>query len=1022
MAIPLRSLLTIPFVLQVVSLTSLVGFFSYRSSQSTIEQFARHIMKEMSEHIVTDFDRYLQSAHDINQSHIAAVQFGAIDLQNLDDLHRYLTFELTQDRMASAFTFGTARGDARIVEWSWDSETAARSSVLDNTLLRIRIVDNDVPSESRVYSLDESGRPQKLIETLPAPNIREQIWYQQAVATGQPGWTEPSNFAAGADRYIDAYAPLYGQYQEPLGVFSVRLSLDKLSHFLSTIPMSENGLAFIVRKDGLLVASNRPAPNHAEQPNDDELTVKVGHIDAQNRVESSTLEFALRHLEQLPGGIEAVSSAYESTLHVGDELQFLKVVPYRDDYGLDWRIVLLIPQSDFAGEIYADVRRMMILCEIALITSLIFVALIARRVTRPLKRLNQATLAYAVGARTVPLHPSSVQEIETLRSAFESMVAKLDTQKQEIDEFHTNYQRSLENEIAERTSTLERTTSQLKEAQRIAHVGSWEFDIVAQRLSWSEQLFQIMGRPVTAGEPSPDEVFAIVHPEDRYLFRQTLKRAITDGVAYNMELRVLHPDGTLRYLANRGEGLLDAHNKVTRLVGTSTDVTEHKKSELILQKLSQELSEWRDRYKMATWAGKQSIFEYDVLADQYTWDSHLSHILGYSPQEAPRTFIESVRLIHPDDFPLFRKMIHRGTNASLCTIELRLRRKDGTYVWVEEWGTLQRDEQGQLVTVVGSLRDISDRKQVDLALEESVSTLRQITENLPIFFGLRSVDNQNWLYINTAFESITGYPIQCMYEQAAFYQKLIHPDDLKSLEQHTVFEENGSPREQVFRIVKASQEIRWIRMIEFPVYSQSGEILRVAVSAQDITHWKKSELELKLLNAQLQELATTDSLTKIPNRRQFRESLNQIWRQHQREQQSLALLMLDIDHFKKYNDHYGHPSGDRCLYSTAQLLTQCVYRPGDLIARYGGEEFMILLSNTKRKGAVEIARRIQKAMARLAIPHQMSGVADHVTFSIGIVVVDMPNAVTCEQAIAEADKMLYQAKQIRNTYCISKIS
>jgi diguanylate cyclase (GGDEF)-like protein len=150
--------------------------------------------------------------------------------------------------------------------------------------------------------------------------------------------------------------------------------------------------------------------------------------------------------------------------------------------------------------------------------------------------------------------------------------------------------------------------------------------------------------------------------------------------------------------------------------------------------------------------------------------------------------------------------------------------------------------------------------------------------------------------------------------------------------------------------------------------------------------------------------------------------LAQEWSRHQREGLPLTIMMLDIDHFKAYNDTYGHPAGDRCLTQIAKVLKQNMQRPGDLVARYGGEEFIILLPNTHRVGATSIAQRLQAQLAQQAIPHVASPTKQHITVSLGIVVVPMPTEMDDMTAIAIADKMLYAAKRHRNTYHLKVVN
>ncbi|RME32407.1 MAG: diguanylate cyclase [Gammaproteobacteria bacterium] len=168
---------------------------------------------------------------------------------------------------------------------------------------------------------------------------------------------------------------------------------------------------------------------------------------------------------------------------------------------------------------------------------------------------------------------------------------------------------------------------------------------------------------------------------------------------------------------------------------------------------------------------------------------------------------------------------------------------------------------------------------------------------------------------------------------------------------------------------------------------------------------------------QLQTLADTDELTGLPNRRRFVRLLAIEWQRAQRRQHALGCLMIDIDHFKGYNDRYGHPAGDECLRQVARILRRGLYRPGDLIARYGGEEFVALLPETPAGGAREVAERLRRAVEQAAIPH-LGSPAGVVTLSIGVAAALPQPGSPAEALVASADEALYRAKDSgRNRVC-----
>jgi len=168
---------------------------------------------------------------------------------------------------------------------------------------------------------------------------------------------------------------------------------------------------------------------------------------------------------------------------------------------------------------------------------------------------------------------------------------------------------------------------------------------------------------------------------------------------------------------------------------------------------------------------------------------------------------------------------------------------------------------------------------------------------------------------------------------------------------------------------------------------------------------------LKQKNDLLERLALIDGLTGIPNRRNFDQRFDAEWRRASRDKQPLALIMADVDHFKLFNDHYGHGSGDACLRAVARAMMGALTRPGDMVARYGGEEFVALLPETSLNGAREVAERMREQVQMLKLQHEFSG-PGVVTLSLGYASLEpeqMHKHVPAE-FLAKVDEGLYRAK------------
>ena len=183
----------------------------------------------------------------------------------------------------------------------------------------------------------------------------------------------------------------------------------------------------------------------------------------------------------------------------------------------------------------------------------------------------------------------------------------------------------------------------------------------------------------------------------------------------------------------------------------------------------------------------------------------------------------------------------------------------------------------------------------------------------------------------------------------------------------------------------------------------------------------RNQLLIKQKNDLLEMLASIDGLTEIPNRRYLDENLAREWRRSRRDQTPLSVLLMDVDHFKRYNDCYGHRAGDDCLKQIAHALVAACERGSDFVARYGGEEFAAVLPNTSAKEAISFANKLRNAVNELNIPHKASLNADHVTISIGIATTENGQVYAEQTLLEEADLGLYQAKDAGRDQIVSRM-
>ena len=184
----------------------------------------------------------------------------------------------------------------------------------------------------------------------------------------------------------------------------------------------------------------------------------------------------------------------------------------------------------------------------------------------------------------------------------------------------------------------------------------------------------------------------------------------------------------------------------------------------------------------------------------------------------------------------------------------------------------------------------------------------------------------------------------------------------------------------------------------------------------------KNYLDLKIKNDMLEKLSMYDGLTNIKNRRYFDETFEKTFSEIKRDKKSLAVLMIDIDFFKPYNDNYGHGQGDETLRKVAKALEKTIKRASDFVARYGGEEFVILLKDINKDGVEAVANNLLNAVRELKITHEFSKIENYVTVSIGVSYYNSSSDITKLELLLKADETLYNVKNSgRNNFAILEV-
>lgn len=443
--------------------------------------------------------------------------------------------------------------------------------------------------------------------------------------------------------------------------------------------------------------------------------------------------------------------------------------------------------------------------------------------------------------------------------------------------------RHQEEALREYAEQLRRSEARLAEAQRVAGIGSWEYDIETDTIAWSAELFRLFERDPAAGTPTVEALMARYHPEDVPMHEKLTQQAVRDGLPYEFDIRILRPDGTVRWAHAVGRGERDAAGRVARLYGTLMDIHERKLAEERFRVLFEQSS---DAHLLVAEGG---LIDCNPAAVAMLRCTEISEVLSLHPAVLSPEF-------QPDGRRSSEKHVEMDALAyahGMQRFEWMHTRMDGAELLVEV--TLTPVTLGSRPVLLAVWHDLTERKRTE-----------------------------------------------------------------EQIRDHAV-------------------------VLEF----QKGEL-------------EMQKGELKRANVALEALATTDGLTGLKNHRAFQERLAEEVSRASRYGTPLSLMLLDVDHFKRYNDAHGHPAGDDVLRTVGRIL-QAGARDTDIVARYGGEEFVLVLPQTDLHGALIFAERLRAAVQNQPWPLRA------VTASFGVASLRLGEE-SGTGLVTRADTALYQSK------------
>lgn len=442
--LPLRFILIVPFVLQIFAAVSLTGYLSLRNGQKAVNNLASKLQNEVSSRIYQHLNSYLSIAPQLNQINANAIETGILDPDNLTQLVQFfwkqrVTFDIGYVLLGTPTgifsSVGNYFGDQRIIFDTTDLQNYGNSLM-------------------HTFEINTQGKPSKLILKSQKDHFfKKEGWYAAGAQLEKPTWSKVYNWEVEPfPLCIAASHPLFDDNKKLTGVLGVEMRLSQVSNFLEQLKVSPSGQTFIIERNGLLIASSGDQKPFIIKPGQKPQRLKA--IDSQQPLIKATANY----LESQIKDFQTIETTQNLKFSWEHDKQFVKITPWRDPLGLDWLVIVVVPQSDFMAEIDRNTQTTILLCLGALILATISGIYTTRRITQPILHLSAASKNIAKeaeqGFRGDLVKPRveepTIKELGILAHAFNQMIQQLQDAFVSLEQAN----KALEKRVEERTIEL----------------------------------------------------------------------------------------------------------------------------------------------------------------------------------------------------------------------------------------------------------------------------------------------------------------------------------------------------------------------------------------------------------------------------------------------------------------------------------------------------------------------------------------------------------------------------------------
>ncbi len=696
--IRLHFVLLIPFVLVIILAVSVTGYIAFVNGQKSVNNVAHQLRSEVTARIQDHLQNFLKVPYATNQFNIASMQQGWLDVNNTELMQAYFLEQVKTHQTINSMYFGNAAGG--IVG-------SGREGA--NGSLYVYDTENLKAGTFNKYAVSSAGEVGELISSAPNFDARTRPWYAGANQKGAAAWNDIYILFTGQDMAISASAPVYDEQNHLLGVISVDIFLSRIENFLQTLEISESGQSFIMERSGLLVASSS-----AERPFS-QNNGKLERIEARNS-QNPAMKYAAEFLYERFGGNYALTGEEHFDFEVNGERYFLNVSPVSDAYGIDWLIVVVIPESNFMAEIISANSMTFSAMLLALTLSIFLSYFITAKISSRISHLSQAMHIFISGeGAALSLGNSCISEIDELTTSFTIMKDQIHQVLNDLYAEIATRKRSeaLQQKVLDRLQKIASRVPGVVYQYKLRTDGSSCFPFASEAIN---EIYRVSPQDV---REDASKVYANIHPDDFDGVVASIQKSAQDLSPWQYEYRVKFEDGTIRTLY--GNAVPEREEDGSALWhGFITDVTERKQAEDALR-------ESEMRFRALFEQTHDAVFLLDLNGRHIAENQRAADMLGYTKKEMESLSLNETsaekeqsidvlnRLLAGEHIPLYERLFHK---------------RDGRVFPVELTVELIRDKNGIPLHIQSVARDITERKQAEIDLHYMQESLKSANYEL----------------------------------------------------------------------------------------------------------------------------------------------------------------------------------------------------------------------------------------------------------------------------------------------------